>query len=110
MTVVLAIRTVNFFTLSSKTEQSNEQDTFQHGEEWITPSCRAELEIGVGGDEDVTERSEHPGEQVVQSESESAAHNAEQLNLNIGISLTCHMLFLTSACVSLHSLLSQIAR
>jgi hypothetical protein len=97
-------------TLISKTKQSNEQDTFKHGEKRITPSCRAELEIGVGGDEDVTERSEHPGEQVVQSERESAAQNAEQLNLKIGIYLSCHILFLTSACVSLHSLLSQIAR
>jgi hypothetical protein len=97
-------------TLSSKTKHSNEQYTFKHGEKRITPSCRAELETGVGGDEDVTERSEHPGEQVVQSERESAAHNTEQLNLRIGIYLSCHILFLTSAYVSLHSLLSQIAR
>jgi hypothetical protein len=58
----------------------------EHGEKWITLSCRAELEIGVG-DEDVTERSEHPGEQVVQSARESAAQNAQQLNLKIGIYL-----------------------
>jgi hypothetical protein len=77
---------------------------------WAPSSCRAELEIGVGGDEDVTERSEHPGEQVVQSERESAARSAERLNLKISIYLSCHILFSTPACVSLHSLLSQIAR
>ena len=49
----------------------------EHEEKRITPTCRAELEIGVGGDEEATERSEPPGEQVVQSARESAAHNAE---------------------------------
>ena len=75
----------------------------------MTLSCRAELEIGVGGDEDVTGRSEHPGEQVVQSVCESASQNEEQLHLKIGIYLSCHILFLTPACVSRHSLLSLIA-
>jgi hypothetical protein len=76
----------------------------------MAPSCRAELEIGVGGDEDVAGRSEHPAEQVVQSVRESAAHNAEQLNLKIAIYLSCHILFLISASVSRRSLLSAIVR
>jgi hypothetical protein len=82
----------------------------EYAVKWMTPSCRAELEIGVGGDEDIAGRSEHPGEQVVQSVRESPAHNAEQLNLKIAIYLSCHILFLIPAGVSRHALLSAAAR